>query len=376
MANHAQDTWSAFEVDRTTWHLPEQCYLSAPPPTILGKGSYGQVCAVRLTVPVENPPIALVAIKRHINAFDHREIAKRTHRELYILWRFAQDDQSEDIIRLLDCFVHHPPELEFPTIYMVTELHVPRTRLRYPNLHGFCRAQQLNGEQVRYIIYQILRGLKYMHSAGVVHRDLKPSNIAINDELKIKIIDMGLARVVPDQDQGDNTVYVQTRWYRAPEVILEAAYDERMDVWSVGCIMAEIISQTVLLEGRDSPDQMLRIIQLCGFPPQSLIDRIQSDAIRQFLAPFAAEERRDIPHPDPLARRVLNALLSYERRTAAEALELPYFQFEGGHNPALEPIYGGEPIIDFEGGRIVEEWRDMILALVEEMRPDLLLAHH
>jgi serine/threonine protein kinase len=87
---------------------------------------------------------------------------------------------------------------------------------------------------VRFLTYQITVGLKYMHSAGIVHRDLKPENIAVWADCKIKIIDFGLARQDAAGGGGKNTVYVCTRWYRAPEVILLNPYDHRSDLWSLG----------------------------------------------------------------------------------------------------------------------------------------------
>jgi mitogen-activated protein kinase 1/3 len=100
-------------------------------------------------------------------------------------------------------------------------------------------------------MYQTLRGLLYIHSANVIHRDLKPSNILVNKNCDLKICDLGLARGFQIEDEN-KTEYVVTRWYRAPEVILQASeYTKAIDVWSVGCIFAELIGRTPLFPGKD-----------------------------------------------------------------------------------------------------------------------------
>ena len=95
----------------------------------------------------------------------------------------------------------------------------------------------------------MLRGVLYMHSAQVIHRDLKPSNLLLNKNCDLKICDLGLARGFEDGDKA-LTEYVVTRWYRAPEVILNASeYTTAIDVWSVGCIFAELLGRAPLLPG-------------------------------------------------------------------------------------------------------------------------------
>jgi serine/threonine protein kinase len=104
---------------------------------------------------------------------------------------------------------------------------------------------------VQFFLYQILRGLKYVHSAGIYHRDLKPRNLLVNSNCDLKICDFGLARADIEQLQTSQTAltdYIATRWYRAPEVILSwRKYTAAIDVWSVGCILAELIIRKPLL---------------------------------------------------------------------------------------------------------------------------------
>ena len=98
-------------------------------------------------------------------------------------------------------------------------------------------SNSLSDEHIQYFIYQVLRGLKYIHSANVIHRDLKPSNLLLNANCHLKICDLGLAAGF--KEQAYMTEYVVTRWYRAPEVMCSCeAYDFKIDVWSTGCILA------------------------------------------------------------------------------------------------------------------------------------------
>lgn len=108
---------------------------------------------------------------------------------------------------------------------------------------------------LQYFLYQILRGLKYIHSANVIHRDLKPSNLLINSNCDLKICDFGLAR--PTFENEHMTEYVVTRWYRAPELLLNSSdYTSAIDVWSVGCIFMELMNRKPLFPGRDHVHQM------------------------------------------------------------------------------------------------------------------------
>lgn len=117
---------------------------------------------------------------------------------------------------------------------------------------------------MQFFLYQLLRGLKYVHSANVLHRDLKPSNLFLNANCDLKIGDFGLARTTSETDFM--TEYVVTRWYRAPELLLNCSeYTGAIDIWSVGCILGEIIHRQPLFPGRDYVHQLKLITEVC-FP--------------------------------------------------------------------------------------------------------------
>ena len=127
-------------------------------------------------------------------------------------------------------------------------------------MHRVIRTQDLSDDHCQYFIYQTLRALKAMHSANVLHRDLKPSNLLLNANCDLKVCDFGLARSAASQEDnsGFMTEYVATRWYRAPEIMLTfKEYTKAIDVWSVGCILAEMLSGKPLFPGKDCEYQAL-----------------------------------------------------------------------------------------------------------------------
>ena len=135
----------------------------------------------------------------------------RTLREIRLLRHF----QHENIISILD--IVRPSSFEgFSEVLLIQEL-------MDTDLHRVIRTQELTPDHCQYFLYQIIRGIKALHSAGVLHRDLKPSNLLLNANCDLKICDFGLARSA-EQPQPDSkaflTEYVATRWYRAPEIML------------------------------------------------------------------------------------------------------------------------------------------------------------
>ena len=121
-------------------------------------------------------------------------------------------------------------------------------------MHRVIRTQDLSDDHCQYFIYQTLRALKAMHSANVLHRDLKPSNLLLNANCDLKVCDFGLARSAAnvEDNSGFMTEYVATRWYRAPEIMLTfKEYTKAIDVWSVGCILAEMLNGKPLFPGKD-----------------------------------------------------------------------------------------------------------------------------
>lgn len=188
-----------------------------------------------------------VAIKRIIDAFRNQKDAQRTCREIVCL-RIL--NEHKNVVKLLNIF-----RCEIDSdIYLVFD------RME-ADLHSVYRTRQMKPVHNYYVLYQILYTLEYIHSKNILHRDLKPSNILINQDCQIKLADFGLARNIPRNSTEikykiDLTSYVATRWYRAPEILLKRPYSTGVDIWSVGCIAAELFQKSVLFPGTSSMNQI------------------------------------------------------------------------------------------------------------------------
>lgn len=214
------------------------------------------------------------------------------------------------------------------------------------DLHKLLTSQKLSSDHICYFLYQILRGLKYIHSANVLHRDLKPSNILLNSNCDLKICDFGLARVSdPSQDHtGLLTEYVATRWYRAPEVMLNAkGYSKALDIWSVGCILGEMINNKPMFPGKHYLDQISKIHEVVGTPIKSELDFITNPKAQQYVASLPAKPSvswdKIYPGKDKRLLDILDKLLAFNpasRLTVEAALAHPYL--ETYYDPSDEPV--------------------------------------
>ena len=174
-------------------------------------------------------------------------------------------------------------------------------------------------------MHQLLKGLNYMHSANVMHRDLKPSNLLCNKDCTVKICDMGLARGFEEGDEGEKTEYVVTRWYRAPEVILKASeYTKAIDVWSAGCIFAELLGSTALFPGKDYLEQIQRIISVLGTPSVEDQRFIVSQAALKYIKGLPKRTKQNwknlFPSTSSLGLDLLDKMLTFnpEKRITVE----------------------------------------------------------
>merc|ERR1719158_1575660 len=242
-----------------------------------------------------------VAIKK-ISPFEHQTYCQRTLREIKILNRI----QHENIIHIRDM-------LRAPSIESLKDVYIVQS-LMETDLYKLLKTQRLSNDHICYFIYQILRGLKYIHSANVLHRDLKPSNLLLNANCDLKICDFGLARTNSEKEYM--TEYVVTRWYRAPELLLSCAeYTAAIDIWSVGCIFAELLGRKPLFPGRDYVHQLNLITRVLGTPSDEDLAFVDSEKAKGYLKAMPPCQRivlgKYFPHANPLALDLIDRMLQF-----------------------------------------------------------------
>jgi serine/threonine protein kinase len=326
----------------------------------LGTGAYGIVVSAYDKVTKQK-----VAIKKIEKAFEHSTFTKRTLRELKILRLLKHDN----ILRMLTIQLPVSRE-DFDEIYLITEL-------LETDLSSIIKSPQpLSDEHCQFFLYQILRGLKYMHSASILHRDLKPRNLLVNSNCDLKICDFGLARAAFDDMKvraTEMTDYVATRWYRAPEVLLTyKRYTSAMDIWSVGCIFAELLLRKPILPGNDAQHQLDLIFTLLGTPSEDDILSIPNPRTRERIIrmakkkpkPFETVFRDANPHAIDLLRRML-MFNPAKRMTVTDALSHPYLA--ALHYPDDEPTTDPVSKFDFDFERQLVTMRDLKDLLYEEI---------
>lgn len=184
--------------------------------------------------------------------------------------------------------------------------------------------------QIQNIIRQVLQGLVCMHKHGFFHRDLKPENLMVSGNI-CKITDFGLAREI--RSKPPFTDYVSTRWYRAPEILLRStSYNFQVDLFAVGCIMAELYTLKPLAPGNNEIDQLHKLCSVLGSPhPSTWSDGFRLALEMDFKFPMHNESQLSnaVPGASPEAIELLNALLQWDpqkRPTAAESLKFPFFE--------------------------------------------------
>jgi len=352
-----RDNFVQIELNKTTWDIPERYQnLSA-----VGAGAYGQVCSSDDARSVSTEGVAQkVAIKKLARPFQSAIHAKRTYREL----RMLKHMRHENIIGLLDVFTPASSIETFSDVYLVTHL-------MGADLNNIVKTQKLSDEHVQFLVYQILRGMKYVHSAGIIHRDLKPSNIAVNEDCELKILDFGLARPTENEMTG----YVATRWYRAPEIMLNwMHYHQTVDMWSVGCIMAEMLTGKALFPGTDHIDQLTRILVLCGTPTEETLNKITSEEAQNYIRSLPKMERKNFSEvfkgANPLAIDLLEKTLDMDadkRISAEQALAHQYLSVysDPQDEPNSTPYDQTFEDLDLS----VEQWKEYVWNEVQNFRP-------
>ncbi|KAM7384256.1 hypothetical protein PAMA_011550 [Pampus argenteus] len=329
----------------------------------LGKGAYGIVWKA-----VDRQSGEIVAVKKIFDAFRNRTDAQRTFREIMFLQEFGD---HPNIVKLLNVVrAQNDKDIYLIFEYMDTDLHaVIKKGTLLKDIHK------------RYVMYQLLKAIKFLHSGNVIHRDKKPSNVLLDTDCVVKLCDFGLARSLNQiqEDSGNPalTEYVATRWYRAPEILLGSTrYTKGVDMWSLGCILGEMLLGKALFPGTSTINQIEKIMSAIQHPSPDDVLAIKSEygssvIQRMLLKPQVPLEDLLQPSVPPDALDLLRGLLVFnpdKRLTAEQALQHPYVaRF---HNPAKEPALNYDVVlpVDDDVQLSVVQYRNKLYEMMLERR--------
>ncbi|XP_042911971.1 cyclin-dependent kinase 4 [Parasteatoda tepidariorum] len=227
--------------------------------TFIGNGAYGTVYKAR-DLANNGQFVALKKVKIPIG---EDGVPVSTVREISLLKQLTFLDHP-NVVKLLDiCHGRRVENERQMLVYLVFE-HVDQDLATYLER---CPPPGLSTDLIKDLTYQLLNGLDFLHFNRVLHRDLKPQNVLISNKGIVKLADFGLARIY--SEKIPLTSVVVTLWYRPPEVLLAQSYATAVDVWSAGCIFAELYRLKPLFPGENDADQLAKIFEVIGTPPEA-----------------------------------------------------------------------------------------------------------
>ncbi|KAK1322551.1 Cyclin-dependent kinase B1-1 [Acorus calamus] len=286
----------------------------------VGEGTYGKVYKAQ-----DKATGQLVALKKTRLEMDEEGIPPTALREVSLLQMLSQ---SVYIVRLL-C-VEHIDKNGKPLLYLVFEYLDTDLKKFIDSHRRGLNPRPLQPSVIQSFLYQLCKGVAHCHSHGVLHRDLKPQNLLVDKEKGIlKIADLGLGRAftVPLKSYTHEIV---TLWYRAPEVLLGTThYSTAVDMWSVGCIFAEMVRRQALFPGDSELQQLLHIFRLLGTPTEEQWPGVSSLKDWHEYPQWKPQSlARAVPSMDQNGLDLLSKMLQYDpanRISAKAAMNHPYF---------------------------------------------------
>ncbi|MEW5303981.1 MAG: hypothetical protein WDW36_006624 [Sanguina aurantia] len=285
----------------------------------VGEGTYGKVYKAK-----DINTGKLVALKKCRLEMEEEGVPSTTLREVSLLQMLSE---SNHVVKLLS--VEHTEENNKPCLYLVFE-YLSTDLKKWMDKTGKGPSNPLGKQVVKNLVYQLVKGLAHCHKHGVLHRDLKPQNLLVDDSnLCLKIADLGLGRhfSIPLKSYTHEIV---TLWYRAPEVLLGSThYSTPVDIWSVGCIFAELVRKAPLFPGDSELQQLLHIFKLLGTPTEENWQGVTKLRDWHEWPQWQAQDlTRIFPNLEPEGIELMQMMMEYDparRISAKEALRHAYF---------------------------------------------------
>lgn len=339
----------------------------------LGKGAYGIVWKA-----YDKRSRETVALKKIFDAFRNPTDSQRTFREVMFLQEFGK---HPNVIKLYNIFrADNDRDIYLAFEFMEADLH-----------NVIKKGSILKDVHKQYIMCQLFRAIRFLHSGNVLHRDLKPSNVLLDADCRVKLADFGLARSLSSledypegQKMPDLTEYVATRWYRSPEILLAAKrYTKGVDMWSLGCILAEMLIGRALFPGASTINQIERIMNTISKPSRQDIASIGSHYAAGVLEKMPQRPRKPldllITQSQTAAIDMVQRLLVFapqKRLTVEQCLVHPYVvQF---HNPSEEPTLNYEvyPPLPDHVQLGIDDYRDRLYEMIDEKKASFKRIQH
>lgn len=278
----------------------------------LGEGTYGVVYKAR-----DRTNHTIIALKKIRVESEDEGVPSTAIREIALL----KELDHPNIVKLHDV-VHSNNKL-----YLVFEF-LDQDLKKY--MDSIPAGTMVSPQLVKSYLYQLLRGITFCHTHRVLHRDMKPQNLLIDKNGAIKLADFGLARAfgIPVRPYTHEVV---TLWYRAPEILLGSRqYSTPVDVWSIGCIFAEMVTKKPLFPGDSEIDELFRIFRILGTPTEKTWPGVTKlPDYKPTFPGWTPQPLRDlVPNLEPMGIDLLERMLQYEpskRISAKAALNHPYF---------------------------------------------------
>ncbi|XP_052893170.1 cyclin-dependent kinase 6 [Anopheles moucheti] len=288
---------------------------------VIGTGAYGTVYRAR---DLKNSG-TIVALKKVRVALTEDGVPMSTLREIFMLKQLDTFGHP-NVVKLLD--VCQGPRLEREgqlVLFLVFE-HLDHDLDEYMKR---LPPKGMSPNTIQRLSREMLTGIDFLHSHRIIHRDLKPQNLLISSDGHLKLADFGLAKTY-DFEMKLTTVVV-TLWYRAPEVLLGEAYNSSVDIWSAGCIIAEMFQRQALFPGTAECNQLEKIFELTGRPTEAQWPKGISIVRENFRPTKRREPREFCPKLCDNANDLLRSMLAYnrhERPSARQCLNHAYFTQE------------------------------------------------